>query len=104
MTKHHYECTIAVPSGDRTFMQPNSIIANAGAYLAYGDQTDTFGDAGVIDHANVLGEADRSDEQLVYMRFSVDADANSEEFEEQLDMLAHIERFARIDPTDLMHP
>jgi len=104
MAKHHYECTITVPSDDRTFMQPNSIIANAAAYLAYGDQTDTFGDFGVVDHANVLGNADTSDAQQVYMRFSIDADENSEAFEEQLEQLAHIERFARADPTNLMRP
>jgi len=100
-----YDITVSVPhEDDGTLKQEHSIIAEASKYLAYADQTDTFGYSAAVTHANVLTYKTDDDTDHVYMRFLVPLPGidSIEEFNEELERLAHVEAYAILDRTNLM--
>ena len=98
--------TVSVPVPDNGTMQESSIIANAARYLAYADQTDTFGYHGNVTHVHVMGYTNDDGSKNVYMRFRVPIPGPDymEEFEDELDALAHVRAYVMLDETNLMYP
>ena len=101
-----YEMTVSVPAPDEGTMQNDSIIANAAKYLAYADQTDTFGYHGYVTHAHVMGYTNDDESANVYMRIRVPIPGPDymQEFEDELDALAHVRAYVMLDETNLMYP
>jgi len=100
-----YEVTVSVAHADDNVMkQEHAIIAEAARYLAYADQTDTFGYGAEVTHADVLEYDTGDDTDHVYIRFRAPIPGVDliERFNDELRQLAHVEAYAPIDPTDLM--
>lgn len=94
-----YGLTVSVPSDEEASLQSNSVIANAAKYLAYADQTDTFGYHGNVVHADKMKTMNDDGSSNVYMRILVPipGDDYRKEFEDELDGLAHVRSYVMVD-------
>jgi hypothetical protein len=94
-----YGLTVSVPSDEGESLQSNSVIANAAKYLAYADQTDTFGYHGNVVHAHKMKTMNDDGSSNVYMRILVPipGDDYRQEFEDELDRLAHVRSYVMVD-------
>lgn len=79
-------------------MNQNVAIANAAKYLAYADQTDTFGYSGDVFDVNCYGGAGTGEDYGIGLCFAatIENDAALKRFMDEMTQLAHVESVERV--------
>lgn len=78
-------------------MNQNVAIANAAKYLAYADQTDTFGYGGDVFDVNMYGGSETQDYGIgLCFMASVENDDALKRFMDEMTTLAHVESVERL--------